>query len=93
LKDQVFFPCLRNAYSHLGAIPYLFNCKPRLIQFFFSLFCAAYIFFIILLKSFDEAQPFIGYVLLTKLFLNSLLFNITPSQARLWWTEGSYGGV
>ena len=84
-------------------LPYLFDCKPWLIKFFFIISCGlrsrvAYIFLNLIERSqfttfTCDAQPFLGYVLPTKLFLNYLLFSITPSQERLWWIEGNCGGV
>jgi len=46
------------------------------------------------LKSIDDAEYFLAYVLLTKLSLHFILFAITytSSQWGLWWTEGSCSG-
>ena len=41
---------------------------------FFSSFCAAYIFFITLLKGLDDTQSCLGYVLSTKLSFHILCF-------------------
>jgi len=53
---------------------------------------ATYIFSFILSKGLDEAQPFLFYVLSTKLFVRILFSSASrahPSQDGLWWTEGS----
>jgi len=42
-------------------------------------FKAAFFFFISL-KSLDDTQPFLAYILLTKLFVHFLVFSITPHK-------------
>jgi len=83
-------------------IPYLLDCKPRLLKLFFIILCglqsrAAYIvFFFILSKSSRYVQFFLGYVLLTKLFFHILFSSAPraqPSQKGLRWTEGSCCGA
>jgi len=85
-------------FSHISLVPYLFDCKPRLIKFFSS-FRGAYIFFFSLSKGLGNAQSFLGYNVLTKLsfrivFSSAWRANVhAPSQEGLWCTEDSFSGL
>ena len=70
--------------THDLYIPYLSDCKPRLIKFFFIVSCglqsrAAYIFhFFTLSKGIDDVPAFLGCVIFDQtLFSHYILFSIT----------------
>jgi len=59
-------------------IQYFFDCALWLINFVFIFSCGFSIFyFFSFLKGIDDAQSFLGYVLLTKLCSYCILFSIT----------------
>jgi len=54
------------------------------------------IYFFTLLKGTDDTQPFLGYILSTKLSFHIIFSSAShahPSQKGLWWTEGRSSGV
>jgi len=63
--------------------PYFFDSKPQLIKLFSIISCRLYdqglltFFFFTFSNSIDDAQYFLGYVLLTKMSSYSIHFSIT----------------
>jgi len=100
---QTLLPIFITPYCHvsvntiLHSIPYLFDCNPWLIMFFFqfvrlTIKCGLHFFFT-LSKDLDGVQLFLGYVSSTKpsfRILFSSLSRVHSSKERLWWTEGSW---
>ena len=75
---------------------YIFDCNWRIIKLFSSFLAAfnqgrlTFLYFFTLSKGMDDAQPFLGKVLSTKLSFRILLSSASrahPSQVGLWWNS------